>query len=145
MPTAIERARAFISSANYRVKRYGLGQTLMSYQEGKLLPLGPCFYCGDPEALSWDHRVPLVRGGANDLTNIVRCCVACNQRKGFRDESVLAQPMYAAVECSWCGQEVIRHVKYIRHAQLRGSTEWACSREHRNLLQRRRMARWRTA
>lgn len=43
-----------------------------------------CFYCGiqlNAENRSLDHKVPLVRGGTNDISNLVPCCLPCNQRK----------------------------------------------------------------
>ena len=43
-----------------------------------------CFYCGSPENLTWDHKVPRSRGGSNHRTNLVRCCYPCNQRKGAK-------------------------------------------------------------
>jgi 5-methylcytosine-specific restriction enzyme A len=43
-----------------------------------------CAYCG--QALtetnrSLDHSIPLIRGGTNDLSNLVPSCLRCNQRK----------------------------------------------------------------
>lgn len=44
-----------------------------------------CQYCGTSEApLTIDHVVPLSRGGTHDWTNLVACCVACNNQKGNR-------------------------------------------------------------
>lgn len=44
-----------------------------------------CAYCGAPEALQLDHAVPLDRGGAHSLGNVVPACPRCNQRKGRRE------------------------------------------------------------
>ncbi len=43
----------------------------------------PCHYCGG-EANSWDHVIPLSRGGAHALENLVRACLSCNMRKKHR-------------------------------------------------------------
>ncbi len=46
-----------------------------------------CQYCAHafptPE-LTFDHVVPVSRGGRKDWENIVTCCVSCNRRKGGR-------------------------------------------------------------
>ena len=46
-----------------------------------------CQYCGrrfTPAQLTFDHVVPVARGGRKDWNNIVTCCIACNRRKGDR-------------------------------------------------------------
>lgn len=46
-----------------------------------------CQYCGREFSsgdLTIDHIVPKVQGGANDWTNVVACCRACNIKKGGR-------------------------------------------------------------
>jgi 5-methylcytosine-specific restriction endonuclease McrA len=46
-----------------------------------------CQYCGHPfgsEDLTFDHVVPVSRGGAKNWENIVTACVDCNRRKGGR-------------------------------------------------------------
>lgn len=45
-----------------------------------------CFYCHDKEAkLTVDHFMPLARGGAHSVENIVMACQPCNSRKKDRD------------------------------------------------------------
>lgn len=44
-----------------------------------------CQYCGTrlaPAQLTFDHVVPVARGGRKDWDNIVTCCISCNRRKG---------------------------------------------------------------
>jgi 5-methylcytosine-specific restriction endonuclease McrA len=44
-----------------------------------------CQYCGDrfsPSQLTFDHVVPVARGGRKEWDNIVTCCIPCNRRKG---------------------------------------------------------------
>lgn len=44
-----------------------------------------CVYCGREDlSLHKDHKVPLSRGGTDDITNIVPACQNCNNRKGRR-------------------------------------------------------------
>jgi 5-methylcytosine-specific restriction endonuclease McrA len=44
-----------------------------------------CQYCGRrfaPGHLTFDHVVPVARGGHKGWDNIVTCCIPCNRRKG---------------------------------------------------------------
>jgi 5-methylcytosine-specific restriction endonuclease McrA len=44
-----------------------------------------CQYCGkkcSTEDLTFDHVVPIVKGGAKTWENIVTCCFECNHKKG---------------------------------------------------------------
>ena len=46
-----------------------------------------CQYCADrfpTGELTFDHVIPVARGGHKGWDNIVTCCVACNRRKGDR-------------------------------------------------------------
>jgi 5-methylcytosine-specific restriction endonuclease McrA len=77
-PTPQQR---FGKSANQRARGYGSSEVL-DYAN---LPLGPCVYCGiGDETVTWDHVVPLSRGGANAAWNCVRSCLTCNRRKQSR-------------------------------------------------------------
>ena len=43
-----------------------------------------CYYCGKSGGqFQREHRVPLARGGDNDISNIVPACESCNRRKGI--------------------------------------------------------------
>jgi hypothetical protein len=41
----------------------------------------PCTYCGSTEAITIEHRMPLIRGGTNELSNLAAACKSCNSRK----------------------------------------------------------------
>lgn len=46
-----------------------------------------CQYCGQrfpTSELTYDHVVPVARGGTKSWENIVTCCVSCNRLKGNR-------------------------------------------------------------
>jgi 5-methylcytosine-specific restriction endonuclease McrA len=46
-----------------------------------------CVYCRalySLKELTLDHVIPVVKGGERTWTNVVTCCVACNQKKGAR-------------------------------------------------------------
>ena len=52
-----------------------------------------CAYCGKALPLHRDHKIPLTRGGANDITNIVPACRSCNCRKGTRTSAEFLEAM----------------------------------------------------
>lgn len=43
----------------------------------------PCVYCGAPSE-HIDHVIPLARGGAHDIDNLVPACAKCNTSKGAK-------------------------------------------------------------
>ena len=46
-----------------------------------------CAYCGKKltrHNATFDHVIPLCRGGTNDKENLVWCCRECNHRKGSK-------------------------------------------------------------
>jgi 5-methylcytosine-specific restriction endonuclease McrA len=46
-----------------------------------------CQYCGhrfSPAHLTFDHVIPVARGGHKGWDNIVTCCIPCNRKKGDR-------------------------------------------------------------
>lgn len=45
-----------------------------------------CAYDGAPAPLHADHRLPLERGGTNEIANILPACVRCNLRKHLMTE-----------------------------------------------------------
>jgi 5-methylcytosine-specific restriction endonuclease McrA len=48
---------------------------------------GHCAYCGSADALEVDHRVPLAKGGANTIDNVLPACGRCNRRKHLMTEA----------------------------------------------------------
>lgn len=60
-------------SAAYRYARLGIPR-----------PHGRCAVCGSREGLTWDHIVPVSRGGKTVMSNLRVLCRPCNSRKGNR-------------------------------------------------------------
>ena len=53
-------------------------------QNAKMAPIkGECVYCGAP-ATTYDHVIPISRGGSDTADNMVVACVSCNPSKGNR-------------------------------------------------------------
>ena len=74
---------------NYRARRFAATGSFTPLQWLELVAFhgGRCAYCGKTEALEADHRVPLARGGSNDIENILPACHTCNARKHLMDEA----------------------------------------------------------
>ena len=55
-----------------------------------------CAYCGKTfgsSLLTYDHVIPRSRGGQHSWTNIVACCLDCNQRKRDRTPETAKMPL----------------------------------------------------
>ena len=44
-----------------------------------------CVYCGSKENLTIDHLFPRIKGGADNIENLVCSCKSCNSSKGKKD------------------------------------------------------------
>ena len=60
---------------------------------------GLCAYCREKRATTVDHLKPRCKGGSDLRSNLVPCCVDCNQSKGSQDfeEWFTAQSFYNPV------------------------------------------------
>ena len=45
---------------------------------------GPCFACGRSEEITFDHVVPISRGGRHSIGNAIPLCLSCNASKQDR-------------------------------------------------------------
>lgn len=75
--------------ASKRAKKYNVLNTLTLNQWLAVLidSEGICFYCHidvGVENLGIDHVVPMCRGGANSIENIVPSCIDCNCKKNAK-------------------------------------------------------------
>jgi len=51
-----------------------------------------CYYCGiKTKSLTLDHIIPLCKGGAHSLDNLIMACAPCNSRKCAKDPHIFAR------------------------------------------------------
>lgn len=90
---AINRAWRLAHPAEYlsqsirrRARKAGAAgsHTTQEWLEKLQLFASLCAYCGEASPLAREHKVPLVRGGSDDIANIVPACGSCNSRKGIK-------------------------------------------------------------
>lgn len=43
-----------------------------------------CVHCGSQKALTIDHKKPVSKGGADDISNLQILCKSCNSKKGAK-------------------------------------------------------------
>ena len=48
----------------------------------KVLKMNRCRYCLSTENLTIDHKIPVIKGGTNDIKNLQCLCKRCNGIKG---------------------------------------------------------------
>jgi len=60
----------------------GGGSHTVAERREKFALLGNvCIYCGEAKPLTVDHNIPIVRGGDDNIANILPACKPCNSRK----------------------------------------------------------------
>jgi len=64
-----------------RIKFNGGYHTSAEWQEVLDKYNNTCIYCGTRIKMTKDHRIPINRGGTNDISNIVPACLSCNSTK----------------------------------------------------------------
>ena len=57
-----------------------------------------CVYCGSTENLEIDHVIPVVKGGATSLLNLVTACMTCNCTKSDGDLAEFFVKLHRVVE-----------------------------------------------
>jgi 5-methylcytosine-specific restriction endonuclease McrA len=84
----LERARAYVRVSGNKRRAASTGQhfTFAEWEGLVRYHAGHCAYCGSTERIEADHRIPLYRGGSNEINNILPACRHCNRRKHRRTE-----------------------------------------------------------
>jgi hypothetical protein len=78
----LHRYRIYVHNRNARLKGNGGTHTTEEIDELFDGQRGLCFYCGQLlRDFHIDHKIPVSRGGSNDISNIVISCALCNRRK----------------------------------------------------------------
>jgi hypothetical protein len=74
-----------------------------------------CCYCGqgveDGATLSLDHVKPYSKGGSDDATNLVTCCLRCNSARGNRSVKAFATISAAYLNNGVSADEIIRRIR----------------------------------
>lgn len=68
---------------------------------------GFCAYCHIELEMgqgTFDHAIPLDRGGPNASYNLVRCCYTCQREKGTKTPEEYATYRALIVNCAICGK-----------------------------------------
>lgn len=66
-------------------RRLRKAHTEQEWELKKLQYNNKCFYCGcESEPLTKDHIMPVIKGGNDNINNIVPSCMQCNRRKGTK-------------------------------------------------------------
>lgn len=75
------QASRFVGHTKRRLlkKNQGNGITKNQYKQ---VVSDPCVYCGRTKKIELDHIVPIVAGGADDVSNAAPVCRSCNSSKG---------------------------------------------------------------
>ena len=78
-----QKNKEFINLKNRKRQKLMNGKNISIKEINKLKELADnkCCYCGRSESLQMDHYVPLSKGGAHHISNIVIACKKCNLSK----------------------------------------------------------------
>ena len=108
------------ASTNRKAAALGLNGRITAddYARAFIASGGVCPYCGidiTPEHCSFDHKVPFDRGGENEPSNIVACCLTCQREKGTKTPEEFARARTLMVNCESCGRTFKpRYADYVR-------------------------------
>jgi hypothetical protein len=77
----------FIMSRFQKLKKGEMKWSDIMRDDRKTIELGKscCIYCNCKKNLSWDHLIPLHKGGPNIISNQIVACRSCNSSKGDKD------------------------------------------------------------
>lgn len=77
----------FIMSRFQKLKRGEIHWSDIMHDDRKTIERGKttCIYCGCTDNLSWEHLIPISKGGPNIISNQIVACRSCNSSKGDKD------------------------------------------------------------
>ena len=73
-------------SIAYQQKRRAGGKFPRELWEQKKKEIGCCIMCSEKSNLTIDHKIPVSKGGTNDIENLQPLCLICNIKKGNKLE-----------------------------------------------------------
>lgn len=81
-----DRARRANQRRRAQINDAGGCFTVAQIKALHVLQKGLCWWCQEPLSARYhiDHRIPLSRGGSNDISNLVLSCPHCNLSKGAK-------------------------------------------------------------
>lgn len=101
-PSSVRTERKDLCSTCYRLCKSRLRNRIRNFKDRLFTTLvyddpsldfimelldSPCLYCGSTEEITIEHKVPLIRGGTNELGNLAPACRPCNTKKGTQTDS----------------------------------------------------------
>jgi len=97
------RARQRVHEANRRARMARSEGTITrgDYERLRELLGEACLRCGVRERITWDHVIPLARGGAHSPLNIQPLCRPCNETKQARDFDYRTDEQRASLAAVW--------------------------------------------
>lgn len=86
MSAGLEKNYGFIMNRYFKLKRGEIKMSSLVRDDRKLITSERrCIYCGNKSELSFDHIIPLNRGGPDVISNQVLACKKCNSSKSDKD------------------------------------------------------------
>lgn len=110
MPAVVRFVKGVVKKFFYREPRF-------SRKAVWARDAGACAYCSksvSPYSFTYDHVLPVSRGGKTEWTNIVTACPPCNHRKGNRTPEEAGMrlkvkpsvPRHVPILDDWFGRDV---------------------------------------
>lgn len=122
------RLQRIASGFNAKARKYRVSGVTTAEMLAAMPPF--CHYCRVTLRISdgtWDHVIPFDRGGSNELSNIVRCCMTCQRRKFTKTPAEFAEHKAMVATCALPGCEVTWQPRY---AEAKRGMARYCSRSH---------------
>lgn len=98
-----KRLKAVVYEAARRARKAGGGGAVNASDWRRLTEIlgSACLLCGSLDRPTWDHIVPLAKGGEHHPLNMQPLCRPCNERKQARTMDYRTAEQRAAVAAEW--------------------------------------------